>query len=108
MASSIRSRGSMQENLTPRPARISTTDFPDDKRLAMWREVYGRGVTQVDIEPIGDAPFHADVTFSLLPNVSIVAGSRSPAHYSVTPELAGRGRDIIAVSMLRRGVASAT
>ena len=74
----------------------------------MWREVYGRGITQVDIEPIGDAPFHADVSLSMLPNVSIVAGSRSPAHYSVTPELAGRGRDIIAVSMLRHGVASAT
>jgi AraC-like DNA-binding protein len=101
-------RGSMQDHSTPRSARISTQDFPDNKRLAMWREVYGRGVTQVDIEPIGDAPFHADAAFSLLPGVSIVAGSRSPAHYSVTPELAGRGRDIIAVSMLRRGVASAT
>lgn len=98
----------MQENATLRSARISTLDFPEQKRLAMWREVYGRGITQVDIEPIGDAPFHADVTLSMLPNVSIVAGSRSPAHYRVTPELAGRGRDIIAVSMLRHGVASAT
>src|SRR5216684_5847809 len=98
----------MQDLQPLRRARISTQDFPESKRLAIWREVYGRGVTNVDIDPIGDAPFHADVTFSLLPNVSIAAGSRSSAHYNVTRELAGRGRDIIAVSMLRSGVATAT
>jgi AraC-like DNA-binding protein len=75
----------------------------------MWREVYGRGIANVDIEPIGDAPFQADVTFNLLPNVNIAAGSRSPAHYRATPELLARsGRDMIALSVLRSGSASAT
>ena len=90
-------------------AHISTRDLPERNRLATWREIYGRGIAQVDIEPIGDEPFHADVTFNLLPNVGIVAGSRSPAHYRVTPELVRRGdRDIIAISVLRSGTASAT
>lgn len=75
----------------------------------MWREIYGRGIASVDIEPIGDEPFHAEVSFNLLPNVSIAAGSRSPAHYCVTPELVGRGsRDTVVLSMLRSGSASAT
>ena len=74
----------------------------------MWREVYGRGIAQVDIEPIGDEPFHADVTFNLLPNVTIASGSRSAAQYRVTRELLKDGRDIIAVSILRSGEASAT
>lgn len=74
----------------------------------MWREVYGRGIAQVDIEPLSDVPFHADVTFSLLPNIAIASGSRSPAHYRVTRELLKGGRDIIAVSILRSGEASAT
>jgi AraC-like DNA-binding protein len=91
-----------------RHVRISTRDFPEHKRLDTWREVYGRGIINVDIDPIGDAPFHADVTFSLLPNVSIAAGSRSPAHYSITREFAGRGRDIVGISILRQGAASAT
>ena len=82
--------------------------FPDEKRLAMWREIYGRGIAQVDIEPLSDAPFHADVTFNLLPNVAIASGSRSPVHYRVTRELAKDGRDIIAISILRSGEASAT
>ena len=70
-----------------RRIHISTEMFPDEKRLSMWREVYGRGIAHVDIEPLTDAPFHADVTFNLLPNVAIAAGSRSPAHYRVTHEL---------------------
>lgn len=82
--------------------------FPDEKRLALWREVYGRGIARVDIDPIGDEPFHADVTFNLLPDVAIASGSRSPAHYRVTHDMLRDGRDIIAVSILRSGEASAT
>ena len=81
--------------------------FPDEKRLALWREVYGRGIARVDIDPIGDEPFHADVTFNLLPDVAIASGSRSPAHYRVTHDMLKDGRDIIAVSILRSGEASA-
>jgi AraC-like DNA-binding protein len=99
----------MQDIEPFRRAHISTRDFPERNRLAMWREIYGRGIANVDIEPIGDEPFHAEVSFNLLPNVSIAAGSRSPAHYCVTPELVGRGsRDMIVLSMLRSGTASAT
>ena len=89
-----------------RRTRISTENLPESKRLAMWREVYGRGVTGVDIEPIGDAPFHADVTFSLLPGVGIAAGSRSPAHYRVTRELARQGSDAIVLGVPRAGLAT--
>lgn len=98
----------MQDLPLLRPIRISTQDFPEDKRLATWREVYGRGIANVDIAPIGDGPFQADVTFNLLPNLCIAAGSRSPGHYTVTREQAGRGRDVVVISILRSGVASAT
>jgi AraC-like DNA-binding protein len=107
--SDISAGGHMQDIEPFRRAHISTRDFPERNRLAMWREIYGRGIANVDIEPIGDEPFHAEVSFNLLPNVSIAAGSRSPAHYCVTPELVGRGsKDMIVLSMLRSGTASAT
>lgn len=98
----------MQDLPLLRRTRISTEDFPGDKRLAAWREVYGRGIANVDIMPIGDAPFQADVTFNLLPNLGIATGSRSPGHYTVTRELAGRGPDVVVISILRSGIASAT
>ncbi len=97
------------QNIEPlRHAHISTDGFAENKRLAMWQEIYGRGISNVDIEPIGETPFHADVTFNLLPNVSIAAGVRSPAHYRVTREHAARSKDIVGLSILRSGVASAT
>ena len=96
----------MQDIEPFRHAHISTKAFPERSRLATWREIYGRSIANVDIEPIGDEPFHADVTFNLLPNVSIGAGSRSPAHYRAAPELLGR--DIVGLSVLRSGAASAT
>jgi AraC-like DNA-binding protein len=98
----------MQDSETFRRAHISTKDFPEGKRLAMWREIYGRGIANVDIEPLGDEPFHADVTFNRLPNVSIATGARSPAHYRLSRELARRCKDIIGISVLRSGAASAT
>lgn len=98
----------MQDTGSLQRARISTDAFPEAKRLQMWREVYGRGLAAVDIEPIGDTPFHAEVTFSQLPGISIAAGSRSPAHYRASKELAARAKDFIVVSVLRAGRASAT
>lgn len=91
----------------PRRVNVPTDMFPDQKRLAMWREFYGRGIAQADIEPLGDAPFHADVTFNLLPNVAIASGVRSPADCRVTRELLKDNSDIIALSILRSGEASA-
>lgn len=98
----------MQDFGEQRRLHISTDVFAQDKRLAMWRDVYGRGIGKVDIEPIGNGPFHADATFHRLPNVNIAVGSRSPAHYRVTHELLKQGLDIVALSILRSGSASAT
>jgi AraC-like DNA-binding protein len=98
----------MQDTGSLQRARISTDAFPEARRLQMWREVYGRGITNVDIEPIGDVPFHADVTFHQLPGISIAAGSRSPAHYRASRDHAARGKDFMVISVLRSGHASAT
>lgn len=92
----------------PRRVQISTDMFPDQKRLAMWRETYGRGIARVDTEPLTDDPLHADVTFNLLPNVAIASGSRTAAHRRVTSELLKDASGIIAMSISRSGGASAT
>jgi AraC-like DNA-binding protein len=97
----------MSELQPLRRTRISTDDLPAQERFAMWREIYGRGIFNVEIDLIGEAPFRAQVDFLLLPNVSIGAGSRSPARYRVTPELCARQPDAIIVSILKSGVASA-
>lgn len=91
----------------PRRIQISTDMLPDQKRLALWRETRGP-IAKADIDPQTDDPHHAGVIFNLLPNVAIASGSRSPAHYRAARELLEDAGDIVAVSILRSGEASAT
>ena len=96
----------MQDNGSQRRIHASTDSFAEEKRLAPWRETSGADIANVDIAPIDDVPFHAEVTFHLLPNVSIAYSPRSSAQYRLTPELLKQGRDIVAVCILRSGSAS--
>jgi len=95
------------QDAQPRRIQISTDMFPDEKRLALWRETWGR-IAQAETDPHTDDPHHADVTFNLLPNVAIASGSYAPAHDRAARELLEDASDIIAVSILRSGEASAT
>jgi AraC-like DNA-binding protein len=72
----------------------------------MWREIYGRNIVNVDIETIGDTPFHASVTFQGLPGVGLVTGSRSPAHYHVGRQHLANVRDSFGLSVLLSGAAT--
>jgi len=88
------------------PVTISTDDLPEAKRLSLWREIYGRTITNVDIEPIGDGPFHASVTFQSLPGIGIATGSRSAAHYRITRQHLAHARDGIGLSVLTSGAST--
>lgn len=89
------------------PFHISTDAFPEQQRLARWREIYGRNIAFIDIEPIGDQPFHASVTFQGLPGVGLVSGSRSAAHYHVTRQhLAHLQEDIVGLTILTNGAST--
>ena len=73
----------------------------------MWREIYGRNIANVDIETIGEGPFHASVTFQGLPGLGIVSGARSAAHYRITRQhLAAESRDLVGLSMLLSGAST--
>lgn len=73
----------------------------------MWREIYGRNLANVDIETIGDGPFHASVTFQTLPGVGLASGSRSEAHYRITRQhLARSSNDAVLLSALTNGAAT--
>ncbi len=72
----------------------------------MWREVYGRNIAHVDIDTIGDEPFHASVTFQSLPGVGLVSGTRSAAHYSITRQHLAHARDGFGLSVLTSGAST--
>ncbi len=72
----------------------------------MWREIFGRNITHVDIDAIGDEPFHASVTFQSLPGVGLVSGMRSAAQYRITRQHLAQARDGFGLTMLMSGAAT--
>jgi len=86
------------------PLHISTDAFPVDRRLTMWREVYGRTIAKFDIEPINDMPFRAGVTLRSFPGLGVASGHRSDARYRMTRELAANSSDNLIFAVVTNGV----
>lgn len=72
----------------------------------MWREIFGRNVTQVDIDPLGNEPFHAKATFQALPNIALAFGSRSPARYTTGRRQLVRARDGFGLTLPASGAST--
>jgi hypothetical protein len=54
------------------PLHFDTAALPGDDRLAMWREVFGRQVTRLDIAPLErDVPYRSELVALQLPDLSI-------------------------------------
>jgi AraC-like DNA-binding protein len=88
--------------------RFSTAELPDRERLPVWREVFGRQVVKVDMEPIGDAPFHSDADIRLLPGLSISSNRISANRIKRTPQLVADGSDDFILALMARGQATAS
>ena len=62
----------------PQPAdavpvfHFSTDAFPERERLAAWREIFGRTVVNLDIEPLSPDGFHAHATVCQLPGLGVL------------------------------------
>jgi AraC-like DNA-binding protein len=79
------------------PARISTEDYPERDRVAIWREEMGRLVLRLDIEPLPDAAFHADITLRPLPGLLTASTTIGGMREQRTTELISDGNDTIAL-----------
>ena len=73
------------------PVRFSTADIPERDRVAVWREVIGRKIVRVDIEPLRDRPFHVDASLRVLPGLGIMSARMSAFRLARTPELVADG-----------------
>jgi AraC-like DNA-binding protein len=67
--------------------RFSTEDFPERGRAAAWREFFGREIAGLDIEPLPRRAYQADATVTLFPDLVVLSGRCSGAHYHVLREL---------------------
>jgi len=61
--------------------RFSTADYPPRERFDAWREVYGRTMQKMNIEPLAAEQPFAEATLLRMPGLAMAAGRRSGAVY---------------------------
>ena len=76
-----------------RRLHFSTSDMPPQDRVAIWREVIGHAVLRLEIEPLRDVPFQADVTLQGVPGLAMLQGVISGSRSGRTPALLCDGID---------------
>jgi len=67
--------------------RFSTDDFPERDRLAAWRDIFGRSIVKLDVEPLPTRRFYSDTTLRPLPGLGLMHGACSGARLSLTKDL---------------------
>jgi len=81
----------MAPNSPPQTAvpifRFSTGAFPERERVAAWREIFGRAVVNLDIEPLNPDGFHAEATICQLPGLGVLRASSAAVHLNHSREL---------------------
>jgi len=86
--------------------RLSTEDFPERDRVAIFREQFGRSQFGLDIEPLPDVPFRLTSTMRPLPGAVITSNAGSGVRVWRTREFLADGRDdlIMIVNLPRAAI----
>jgi AraC-like DNA-binding protein len=61
--------------------RFSTDDFAPCDRFAVWREVFGRSLLNVEVERANSGPFRASATMRALPGIRMISATTSGVIY---------------------------
>jgi AraC-like DNA-binding protein len=65
--------------------------------MAYWREEFGRFVIKLDIDPLGENPFHCDVILTRMPGLTLMSGVCSQVQYRATASLISQNDDTIGI-----------
>jgi hypothetical protein len=90
--------------IRPGVIRISTGELPAGERIAYCREVFGRKLFRVDIEPLPDSQVCADIILHALPGLNILSGTIGcGVRTARTRELVSDGNDDLLLTVNLRG-----
>jgi AraC-like DNA-binding protein len=67
--------------------RVSTRDFTKRDRLTAWREIFGRTVCNLDIDPLTAERFGSEAIGWRLPGLGLLTGSTSGVRFTHSREL---------------------
>src|SRR5262249_3957477 len=86
--------------------RFSTDDFPEQDRVAQWREICGRTIMKVDMEPLSHQPFRCVAELRSLPNLGIATITTTPNRLTRSRDLIADGKDDFIFVMATQGEAA--
>src|SRR6204780_5331899 len=78
--------------------RVSTGALLGDGDLDAFREIFGREILGIEIDPLGGHPLNIDLTLRSLPGFAMAAGTLSPMRNRHTPALLDND-DVVLVVM---------
>ena len=86
--------------------RFSSRDLAEKDRVAIWREVYGHNILRLDIEPLRDRPFDANIRLRAFPGLKLVAGTICGVRDRRTRELMADGNDDFGLAINASGTST--
>ncbi len=78
--------------------RLSTDAFPHSDRVEAFREIFGRTILRIDMEPLQGGPLQAELLLRAFSGFGMASGSLSPMRNRHTPELIDND-DLVLVAM---------
>lgn len=88
--------------------RFTTDNLAEHERLPMWREVFGRAIVNVEIEPVTSEMFRAEATLRKMPGLGMVSFKGSAMRFNRTCAMAASGGDSIGLVFIRDTAAALT
>ncbi|MPZ40947.1 MAG: helix-turn-helix domain-containing protein [Rhizobiales bacterium] len=85
------------------PIRVSTDALPVRERLPFCREVVGRKLVKLDVDPLSDAPFKAEATLFAWPGLHAASWVGVAARWQRGREHVADGDDSLAIVINRSG-----
>src|SRR6058998_3178496 len=85
------------------PRRFSTAVLPERKRVAYWREMFGRQAARCDIESQSNDPFKAEAVMRALPGLRSTTFASTAAHLERPTNMVADGDDALGLMVSRRG-----
>jgi AraC-like DNA-binding protein len=76
-----------ESNGNPPTFRFSTEELPARERLTAWREIFGRTVCSLDIDPLSPKGLRSEATICRLPGLGAMMGSTSSVRLTHSKEL---------------------
>lgn len=64
--------------------RFATHDWAEKDRIEGWRETLGRAVMKLEIDPVAETTFHAEMVLRALPGLGLAEGICSGMHFRRT------------------------